>query len=71
MDTRTEVEQYLKGAEYPATKHELAILARERNNAPHDFLSTFQGMTNLTFSNPEEVVEELERLRGPKWMMRD
>ena len=30
MDTRTEVEQYFKGAQYPATKHELIILAREK-----------------------------------------
>ncbi len=71
MDTRTEVEQYFKGAEYPATKHELAILAREKNDAPEEFLRTLRGMSNLTFSGPEEVVEALERLRDPNWVMRD
>ena len=71
MDTRAEVEQYFKEAEYPATKHELTILAREKNDAPEDFIRTLLGMNNLTFSGPEEVVEELERLRDPNWTMRD
>lgn len=74
METRSEVEQYLKGAEYPATKHELCILARDKNDAPDDFIKTFIPMSNLTFSGPEEVVEALERLRDPNylnWTMRD
>jgi hypothetical protein len=71
MNTRTEVEQYFKGAEYPATKRELTVLARERNDAPEDFIRTLLGMSNLTFSGSEEVVEALQRLRDPNWMMRD
>ena len=71
MDTRTEVEQYFKGAEYPATKQELTVLAREKNDAPEDFIRTLLGMSNLTFSSSEEVVEALQRLRDPNWMMRD
>ncbi len=70
MDTRTEVEQYFKGAEYPATKQDLTVLARE-NDAPEDFIRTLLGMSNLTFSGPEEVVEALDRLRDPNWMMKD
>ncbi len=71
MDTRTEVEQYFKGAEYPATKHELTILAREKNAAPDDFIRTLLGMSDITFTGPEEVVQALERLRDPNWTMRD
>ena len=48
MDTRSEVEQYFKGAEYPATKHKLTILAREKNGAPEDFIRTLlEGVMNL------------------------
>ena len=47
------------------------MLAREKNDAPEDFIRTLLGMSNLTFSGPEEVVEALDRLRDPNWTMRD
>ena len=35
------------------------------NDAPVDFVKTLTGLGNIEFSGPEEVVEELERLRDP------
>ncbi len=64
MDARTEVQQYLEGVEYPANRHKLAGAA-EANDAPVDFIKVLLGLGNVEFSGPEEVVEELERLRAP------
>ncbi len=62
MDARTKVQRYLEGAEYPANRHQLAATAQD-NDAPVDFVKTLTGLGNIEFSGPEEVVEELERLR--------
>ena len=64
MDAKTEVQRYLDGAEYPASRNELAATAQD-NDAPADFVKTLLGLGTIEFSDPEEVVEELERLRDP------
>jgi hypothetical protein len=51
--------QYLEGAEYPASKEDLASTA-EDNGAPDEFVERVRTLGRPTFSGPEEVVAELE-----------
>ena len=51
--------QYLEGAEYPASKEDLASTA-EGNGAPDELVERIRTLGRPTFSGPEEVVEELE-----------
>ncbi len=64
MDARTAVQQYLGGVEYPANKHQLAATAQD-NDAPLNFIRILLGLSSASFSSPEDVVEELERLQEP------
>ncbi len=64
MDSRTEVQRYLEGVEYPANRHRLGG-ATQANGAPVDFIKTLLGLGSTPFSGPEDVIEELERLRDP------
>ena len=51
--------QYLEGAEYPASKEDLASTA-EGNGAPDDLVERIRTLGRPTFSSPDEVVAELE-----------
>ena len=58
-----DMRRYLEGADYPASPQELASAAQS-NDAPQDLVSRLRGLSNAEFSNPEEVMEELERLKA-------
>jgi hypothetical protein len=51
--------QYLEGAEYPASKEDLASTA-EGNGAPDELVERIRTLGRPTFSGPEEVEAELE-----------
>ena len=50
---------YLEGAEYPASKEDLASTA-EDNGAPDELVERIRTLGRPTFSGPDEVVAELE-----------
>lgn len=54
-----DVTQYLDGAEYPASKEDLASTA-EDNGAPEELVERIRTLGRPTFSGPDEVVAELE-----------
>jgi hypothetical protein len=74
-ESEQEMQRYLKGAEYPASKGDLASVAK-KNEAPQELVEQLrsleetsfseQGQEPGEFSNPEEVVEALERLGTPE-----
>lgn len=55
-----EMQKYLKGVEYPASKQDLASAARE-NGAPDDLVKRLQGLDRDEFSGPDEVQAALKR----------
>ncbi len=73
MESEQKVQHYLQGAEYPAGKGDLAAVAK-KNDAPQEFVDQLQSLEDTgfsdpsnekgEFSNPEEVVERLERLES-------
>jgi hypothetical protein len=54
-----EVARYLDGVDYPASKEDLTSAA-EDNGAPEDFLERLRTLGRPSFSDPDEVVAELE-----------
>ena len=54
----TDVQQHLKGADYPATKEDLASTA-ESNNAPNDLVEQLRNLPDQQFSVPHEVMSVL------------
>ncbi len=50
-----ELQKYLAGVGYPATKHSLHEVARE-NGAPEDVLKTIEHLSDIEFDNPEELM---------------
>lgn len=66
MITAEEVRQYLQGLEYPASPEDL-IATAQNNAAPMIFLELLGLLpTAVEFHNPDEVVEQLERLKRLK-----
>ena len=55
----TEVQRYLKGVDYPATKDDLISTADE-NEAPDEVIEQLQSVNEEQFDGPEEVMEALE-----------
>ncbi len=53
-----ELQRYLKGAQYPATKDELLELADE-NDAPEEIVDAIRDVAEETFDGPDEVVEAI------------
>jgi hypothetical protein len=51
--------QYLEGVDYPASKEDLASAA-ESNGAPEELVERLRTLGRPTFSDPGEVVAELE-----------
>lgn len=54
----TEIQRYLKGVDYPATKDDL-ISTADNNDAPDEVIETLQALTEEQFDGPEEVMEAL------------
>lgn len=64
MKISGDVRRYLKGVEYPADPQDLLVVAI-RNDAPPLFVDLLGLLpTAIEFHSPDEVVEQLERLRG-------
>jgi hypothetical protein len=53
-----DVQQYLEGADYPASKEEVASTA-ESNDAPGELVERIRALSTPKFSSAEEVVSEL------------
>jgi hypothetical protein len=51
--------QYLEGVDFPASKEDLASAA-EDNGAPEELVERLRTVGRPTFSDPNEVVAELE-----------
>ena len=51
--------QYLKGANFPAEKEEVASNA-ENNGAPQDLVSQIRNANTERFNSPEEVMQALQ-----------
>jgi Protein of unknown function (DUF2795) len=54
-----EVNRYLEGVDYPASKEDLASVA-EDNGAPEELLERLRTLGRPSFSDQDEVVAELE-----------
>jgi hypothetical protein len=54
-----EVNRYLEGVDYPASKEDLATAA-EGNGAPEELLERLRTLGRPSFSDQDEVVAELE-----------
>ena len=53
-----ELQRYLKGAEYPASKQDLIALA-EQNGAPMEILEALQAADGEQFDGPDAVQEAI------------
>jgi hypothetical protein len=53
-----DAQQYLEGADYPASKEEVASTA-ESNGAPGELVERIRALSTPEFSSAEEVVSEL------------
>ena len=64
MRTAEDVRYYLEGVNYPARPENL-IAAAHANGAPLSFLEVLGLLpTAVEFRHPDEVAEQLERLKG-------
>lgn len=50
------VQKYLKGVDYPASKNDLLLAARN-NEAPQAVLDTIESLPAETFGGPQEVMK--------------
>ena len=53
-----DAQQYLEGADYPASKEEVAATA-ESNGAPDELVERIRALSTPEFSGPKEIMEEL------------
>ena len=53
-----EAQQYLEGADYPASKDDVAATA-ESNGAPEELVERIRALSTPEFSSADEVVTEL------------
>ncbi len=61
-ESEQNIQQYLEGVEYPAKTFDLVTTA-ESNDAPADVVDRLNQLPNYAeFSNPDEVVEQLENI---------
>jgi len=49
-----DLQKYLKGVSYPATKDDL-ISAAQSNEAPDDIMNTLRSLPDKSFGGPQEV----------------
>ena len=57
-----QVQRYLKGIDYPATKQDL-LDAAERNNADENVRSTLERLPDQSFNSPNDVSEAIGKLQ--------
>jgi len=55
-----EMQKYLKGVEYPASKSDLVSKA-ESNSAPSEVVDQLNGMSKESFDGPNAVVEAVSK----------
>jgi hypothetical protein len=61
------VRSYLEGLDYPARPQDLIVVAQD-NEAPPDFIGLLGLLpTAVEFYNPDEIVDQLERMEGLGW----
>lgn len=58
MPTPNAIRRHLQGAEYPATRHELAEHA-EANEAPDDVIDALEALDEDLYASADEVIQEL------------
>lgn len=63
--TPIEVEKYLKGADYPASKSDLLDCAK-RNGASQDIADVLQRLPNQRFEKPTDVAKAISHGGGSK-----
>jgi len=59
MTSPITVQKFLKGADYPADRDDLLVVA-ESNDAPEDVIEALQELDESTFDGPDEVIEALD-----------
>jgi hypothetical protein len=57
MKNNADLQKYLAGVEYPATRQDLADAAGD-NGAPDDVLETIEAMPEREYMNPADVSKE-------------
>lgn len=57
------VQSYLAGTSYPATKQDLVQAARE-NNAPRDIIQILEKLDEDEFGGPQDVMKAYSRERS-------
>ena len=55
-----EMQKYLKGMDYPASKDDLVAKAQE-NDAPDEVVQQLQGMSKDSFDGPNAVVQAVSQ----------
>jgi hypothetical protein len=55
-----EMQKYLKGMDYPASKDDLVAKAQD-NGAPGDVVEQLKGMSKDSFDGPNAVVEAVSK----------
>ncbi len=55
---QTQVQKYLGGASYPASKEDL-IAQAQTNNAPQEVLDMLDGLSERQYDSPTDVTEEI------------
>jgi hypothetical protein len=61
-ESKQNIKQYLEGVEYPAETFDL-VTTVESNGAPAEVIDRLDQLpNNAEFSNPEEVIEQLENI---------
>lgn len=59
MPSVTTLQKYLKGAQFPADRDDLLLVA-EGNDAPEDVVEAIETLDEITFDGADEVIEALE-----------
>jgi hypothetical protein len=54
MPSPTEIQKYLKGVEYPASKEDL-VSAAEENDAPEEVIDALEDLNEDEFAGPADV----------------
>jgi hypothetical protein len=59
MTSPITVQKFLKGAEYPADRNDLLVVA-DANDAPEEVIEALEALDEATFDGPDDVVEALD-----------
>ena len=64
MESAKGVGNYLEGVDYPASSPDLIVAAQDSEAPPSFMLLLGLLPTAIEFHNPEEIVDQLERMKG-------